>query len=252
MARDQQHLGAEEELEHDQSGEQGPDPVGRAPLADQQLVEGQHDQRRDGQEGDVELVEGELGEHEGGEAVGDPPEECGGTPGDPAPQQHEHGEGREGRRQGEGHVHRRDRPGHQGHRGQEDPECQHAGVGEQVDPGRMEQPLRIEHAVPVAERVCGPGEEPEEPGGVAAPAGGGRRGVGAPHAPPQLRSRAAGRAPRPPRCSGCRSAGATPVAPDRRPPVVRRSPGPVRGTAGRSDRRAGWRPRPGRRCTRRW
>ncbi len=164
----------------------------RPPLGDQEVGQHQDDERRDGQEGDVQLVEGQLGHHERREAVGQPAEEGGRRPPDPPAQQQEHGQRRQHRRQGQGHVHGRHRAPQPGDRGQHDTEGHHAGVVEEVDPPRVEEPRRVEDVVPVGQGEGRPPEVPEEPGGVATAAGGHRRRVRGPRHPTTARRRAPG------------------------------------------------------------
>ena len=99
---DDQDLGADEELDDDQAGQGQAVAPRRTTLGDQQVGQDQDDQRWDGQEGDVELVEGQLGHHEGREPVGEATEEGGRRPAHPPAQQDEHGQGGEGRGQGQG------------------------------------------------------------------------------------------------------------------------------------------------------
>ena len=182
---DDQHLGADEELEDDEAGEREAVEPRPPALGHQEVGQDQDDEGWDGQEGDVELVEGQLGHHEGREAVGQATDERRRCPPHPPAQQHEHGERRQGGREGEGHVHGGDRARHPGDRGQHHGERHHAGVVEQVDAGRVEQVGRIEDVMPVGEGDGRPAEVPEEAGRVAAAARRDRRRVRGPRVPPQ-------------------------------------------------------------------
>ena len=143
------------------------DDVRRATLTHQELVQGQHQEWGDGQEGDVQLVVGQLGDQERREPVDESAEDGGRHPGHPSAKEHEHGQSRQDGGQGQGHVHGRDRAEQQGHRRQHHAQRQHAGVVEEVDAGRVEQPLRVPQAVPVGEwrtpairRTTGTGPRP--------------------------------------------------------------------------------------------
>ena len=67
----------------------------------------------------------------------------------------EHGQGRQERRQGQGHIHGGHRSEGQGDRSEDHPESEHTGVVEKVDAGRVEQPRRIQERVAMGRAKAG-------------------------------------------------------------------------------------------------
>ncbi len=107
--RDEQHLRAEEELDGEEDPEGGTRHRGPPPLRAEEVLEHQDEDRGDGQEGDVQLAEGELGDHERREPVEQAADEGGGRPAHPAPQDRPHGQGRQCRGEGQADVRGRGR-----------------------------------------------------------------------------------------------------------------------------------------------
>ena len=90
--QEDQDLGPDQELQAHQYPEH--DPGGdRAPaLSDEEFVEADHHQRRDGDERQVDVGRGEVVEDEGREPVEEPGHECRRHPRDPAAYEGEHGQ----------------------------------------------------------------------------------------------------------------------------------------------------------------
>ena len=84
---DDQHLGADEELHDDEPGQREAVHPRPSPLGDQEVGQDQDDEGRDGQEGDVQLVERQFGHHERREPVGQSTDERGRRPPHPPAQQ---------------------------------------------------------------------------------------------------------------------------------------------------------------------
>ncbi len=128
---------------------------------------------------------GRRDQHEGREPVQQPTDKGGRGPGDPAVQEGEHCQRRQRRAEREGDIqggHGAEEPGD---RGQHHTEAHLGGVGQQIDPGRVEHGRRVERVEPVRYGIRRPGEEPGEQRTVTAPTGGGRSGMARPDLPPQ-------------------------------------------------------------------
>ena len=183
--RDGQQLGGEEELSEEQESEGHARRPGGAALADQDVVEDDQDERQQHERRRHEVGELETGQHEGREAVEQAAEEGGRCPAHPTPEGPEGEESGEGGGQGGSDVER-------GHRSPDprDRDEGHAlahdrGLGQEVDPGRVEQGRGEEGVLPVGQRGGRPLEEPEEQRGVAAAAERVGRGARAPGVDPQ-------------------------------------------------------------------
>ena len=193
-----------------EQAEQDAGPDGAVALADQDLVEDGQDERQQHERRGHQVGELEARQDEGREAVEQAADEGGRGPGGPAPDDDEGGERGERRRDGRGHVERRDRAPdpRDGHQRQAQPGDRR--LRQQVDPGRVEERGREERVLPVGQRGGRPLEEPQEEGGVAAAAQGVGGGALRPRRAPTGRTRARD-TPRPPR------RGSSTVATDRCP-----------------------------------
>ena len=91
-------------------------------------------------------------------------------PGDPAPQEDEHGQGGERGAEREGHVRCSHWAEDPSHGSQHHADTHFAGIGQQIDSGWMEHRGRIQRVEPVRDGVGRPREKPSEQGAVLAPA----------------------------------------------------------------------------------
>ncbi len=180
-----QHLGPDEELEGDQEPEHDPGCDRTCPLAEEHLVETGRDERRHEGHPEHQVGIGEADQHERREPVEQPAHERGGCETHPPPKKDEHGEPREGGREGERDVQGHDRSEEPRHRSEKETEDGHAGVGEQVHPVRVAHRGGEEGVEAVCERGGRPGEEPGEQRAVPATTGGRRCRVGGPDVRPE-------------------------------------------------------------------
>ncbi len=182
---DDEDLAPDEELHRHQQAQDHAGQDGRARSSEQQLVQAQNDQGRHHRHPQHEVGVGQAHQDEGREAVEQTGEEGRRRPGHPPTHQDEHGQGRQGRGQGQGHVHRGDGPEQPRDRGKDHADGQDAGIGRQVDPPGVAGGGRVEGIEAVGYGVGRPFDEPGEQGAVTTAAGGGGGGVPGPHVPPQ-------------------------------------------------------------------
>ncbi len=184
-AEDEDHLRTDEEFHGHEHGQHGAHHHRPPPLPDVEFVEAGHHRGNQRQTGQVQPAEGQLHDHQGREPVGQSAHEGGRRPPHPASQQPEHRQRRQRRDKGGGHVHGRHRSGQDRDGGQDEADGRNAGVGQQVQAHRVEEPVREEELMAVAQGEGRPGEIPDLPTGIGAVAGHHRRGTGAPDVPPE-------------------------------------------------------------------
>ena len=157
-----EHLGAHEELDHQERPERDPDPDGTVAPPPEQLVEAGEDERRHDEGRDHEVRASALEQHDGAEGVERTRHEGGERRADPALGDPHGRDPRARRCDDEGHVERRDGSEDRGDGEQHEAPRGDRRVGEQVDALGMEHRRGVEGVVAVRQRHERPLEEPGE------------------------------------------------------------------------------------------